>query len=89
MVNLFIIVAYDVNAKRCPKVMKILRKYLFHLQESVFEGNITGSDLRCLKHKLDEVLDPKVDTIVFYELLSDKYLRKSGSGKQKKLEIVI
>ena len=46
---MFVIVTYDVNAKRDPKVMKTLRKYLTHEQHSVFEGLITPGRLKHLK----------------------------------------
>ena len=46
---MFVIVTYDVNVKRNNKVLKICRKYLVHVQKSVFEGNITEAKLRKLK----------------------------------------
>ena len=46
---MFVIITYDVNAKRDPKVMKTLRKYLTHEQRSVFEGLITPGGLDILK----------------------------------------
>lgn len=38
---MFVIVTYDVSQKCVTKVMKICRKYLNHIQNSVFEGMIT------------------------------------------------
>ena len=40
---MFVILTYDIGAKRVSKIMKICRKYLLHVQRSVFEGNITRS----------------------------------------------
>ena len=40
---------YDVNEKRVQKVFKICKKYLAHIQKSVFEGNITEGQLKQLK----------------------------------------
>lgn len=40
---MFVIVTYDVSQKRVTKVMKISRKYLNHIQNSVFEGMIMKS----------------------------------------------
>ena len=48
---MFVIVTYDVNVKRNNKVLKICRKYLVHVQKSVFEGNITEAKLRKLQQK--------------------------------------
>ena len=39
--SMFVIMSYDINKKRVSKVMKVCRKYLIHVQKSVFEGNLT------------------------------------------------
>ena len=46
---MFVIVTYDVSVKRVSKVMKTCRKYLTHVQKSVFEGMITEGKLAQLK----------------------------------------
>jgi len=85
---MYIIVAYDVGVERCNKVMKILRKYLFHRQNSVFEGNITHKELRNLKEELRLIVND-VDEIIFYELLSNKYLYNSYIGKKNAIKQII
>ncbi len=50
---MFVILAYDVAAKRDPAIMKICRKYLRHTQKSLFEGNITDAKLNALKKELE------------------------------------
>lgn len=35
---MFIILSYDINKKRVGKILKICRKYLVHVQKSVFEA---------------------------------------------------
>ena len=47
---MFVILTYDVNKKRVNKIKKICKKYLVHVQNSVFEGNITDSRLNKLKN---------------------------------------
>ena len=37
---MLVIVTYDISVKRVAKVMKICRKYLAHVQKSVFVGMI-------------------------------------------------
>lgn len=46
---MFVIVVYDINRKRVGRALKICRKYLVHVQKSVFEGNITEGQLKQLK----------------------------------------
>ena len=52
---MFVILTYDVNSKRVGKALKICRKYLSHVQRSVFEGNITEGKLRKLQKELQRV----------------------------------
>lgn len=46
---MYVILTYDVGAKRVSKVMKICRKYMVHVQKSVFEGNVTEAKLENLR----------------------------------------
>lgn len=47
--RVFVILTYDVNQKRVGKVCKVCKKYLHHVQKSVFEGEITEARLKQLK----------------------------------------
>ena len=49
---MYIICTYDVKSKNCPKFMKLLRRYLFHVQESVFEGELTPATYKKLTKEL-------------------------------------
>ncbi len=77
---MFIILTYDVNAKRVSKVMKICRKYLTHIQRSVFEGMITESKLGYLKRELRNVIIKEEDQICIYKMESLKYTCKEEIG---------
>ena len=46
---MFAIVTYDVNARRNSRILKICRRYLNHVQQSVFEGMITEAKLALLE----------------------------------------
>ena len=52
-----VILVYDVNHKRVNKIMKICRKYLIRVQNSVFEGSITESKLNKLKEEIRKNID--------------------------------
>lgn len=43
---MFVILSYDINATRVGKAKKICRKYLNHVQKSVFDGAITEGQLK-------------------------------------------
>ena len=78
---MFVILTYDVNSKRVGKELKICRKYLSHVQKSVFEGNITEGKLRKLQKELQRVILIEEDTICIYRMDSVKYARKEQIGK--------
>lgn len=75
-----VVMVYDVNKKRVKKALKICRKYLFHVQKSVFEGNITEAQLNRLKNELSKVMDSQADSVIIYKLESVKYVKKEQLG---------
>lgn len=66
------ILIYDISLlekedqKRLNKVMKIARKYLHHVQKSVFEGEITEGKLRRLEYEIMDVVDKNRDSVIIY-----------------------
>ena len=63
---MFVVLVYDVKQERVNKVLKICRKYLTWVQNSVFEGEITPAKLEILKDELQTVIDPEYDSVVIY-----------------------
>lgn len=76
----YVILVYDVKKKRVRKVMKICRKYLNHLQNSVFEGNITDAKLNRLKNEIRNVIDVKSDSVCVFKPDSTRYVLKKRIG---------
>ena len=67
-----VILVYDIaledskDQNRLNKVRKIVRKYISHVQKSVFEGNITESKLERLKKEIMDTIDRKRDSVIIY-----------------------
>lgn len=74
------IVVYDVNAKRNSKMLKTCRRYLTHVQKSVFEGTITEARLNRLKREMGRVIDTSEDSIIIYRFETLKYSSKEVIG---------
>jgi CRISPR-associated protein Cas2 len=55
---MYMLVTYDVEAKRTEKFKKLLRKYLMHDQYSVFSGDITGAKAIELRRELSRLMKP-------------------------------
>ena len=43
---MYVILVYDIGEKRVGKILKLCRKYLNWIQNSVFEGEITDVKLK-------------------------------------------
>ena len=80
---MFVIVTYDVSQKRVAKVMKTCRKYLTHVQKSVFEGMITEGKLGKLKNELDNLIVYAEDEICIYKVDNLKFTSKEQIGAVK------
>ncbi|WXG47751.1 MAG: CRISPR-associated endonuclease Cas2 [Candidatus Atabeyarchaeum deiterrae] len=74
---------YDINVERINKVNKFLKTYLHWRQNSVFEGNLSSSQLERVKARLKELIDEKADSVLVYELPSKKNLELEVIGIEK------
>ena len=77
---MYIILSYDVGQKRVGKVMKVCRKYLTHVQRSVFEGILTEAEVRRLKRELDKIIDVEEDSVCIYRMESLRFTQKEQIG---------
>ena len=77
---MFAVLVYDVNQKRVGKILKICRKYLLHVQKSVFEGIITESKLNALKDELKNAIDFDDDGICIYTTETTSVVMKEQIG---------
>ncbi len=81
MIKILILITYDVSTqdasgqKRLRKVAKECVNYGQRVQNSVFECILDASQLLIVKDKLLSIIDPKKDSLRFYNL-GNKYQRK-------------
>jgi CRISPR-associated protein Cas2 len=87
---MYIILFYDIADKSLSpkkdnsyKIRKEVEKYLTRVQFSVFEGEITPSDLRKLKAHLAKVADGELDSIIIYESTRLNYTERIVIGVDK------
>ena len=85
---MFVILYYDVNEKRCNKMLKTCRKYLQWVQNSVFEGEITEANYEKLIHELSKIIKKdEGDSIIVYKFRQMKYYKREVIGIDKKKDI--
>ncbi len=71
---MLVLITYDVNTEdaagrgRLRKVAKECVNYGQRVQNSVFECDLDAAKLALVKHKLEKLIDPKRDSLRFYNL---------------------
>jgi len=80
---MFVILVYDASAERVQKFLKVCRKYLVHVQRSVFEGELTEAELRVLRGELSKIMNEKEDSVVIYTFRTKKYYKRIVMGLEK------
>ena len=72
---MYLILVYDVGEKKVSNMMKLCREYLQHVQNSVFEGEITQSHYRELVYRIGKIIRFDVDSVIIYELWNNNFKR--------------
>ncbi len=80
----YVIAVYDIEEKRVGKMLKLFRKYLTWVQNSVFEGELTEAQLKCLQAEARRIMKPGYDSIIFYTVESDVLLDRNVLGVEKR-----
>ena len=80
---MYIIAVYDVGKKRVAKMLKLCRRYLNWIQNSVFEGEISESKLEELKIEAKEIMDEEDDSFIIFKTRQEKWLDKQIVGKER------
>ncbi|MBX6380698.1 MAG: CRISPR-associated endonuclease Cas2 [Thermoflavifilum aggregans] len=80
---MYIILVYDVDEKRVSKMLKLCRRYLNWIQNSVFEGEITEVKLKELVHHASRIMDTESDSLIIFRTRQEKWLEKMVIGKEK------
>ena len=80
---MFVILVYDINEKRVAKVLKLSRKYLYWVQNSVFEGEISVATYDKLKMELSHIVKEDEDSVIFYTFRTTKYSKRETMGLKK------
>lgn len=80
---MYYIAVYDVGEKRVGKMLKVFRKYMHHIQNSVFEGEMTPASYQKLKYEAGRLCNEEADSIIFFEL-NGKYMNKEIIGTEKR-----
>jgi len=80
---MYVIIVYDVNVQRVNKVCQFLRMFLHWVQNSVFEGELTESELLRVELGLKEIINENEDSVTIYIFPNDKFIERKFIGVKK------
>ncbi len=80
---MYIILVYDIEEKRVGKMLKLCRRYLNWIQNSVFEGELTDAKLKELVHSARSIMDTEKDSIILFKMRQQSWLEKTIIGLEK------
>ncbi|KRM79026.1 hypothetical protein FC84_GL000183 [Lapidilactobacillus dextrinicus DSM 20335] len=83
---MYVIIVYDISlenkgARVLNRVFKICKKYLTHVQLSVFEGELTPAKLTKLKAELNQYIRDDLDSIIIFTNQRSEWLKKEYLGQ--------
>ena len=80
---MYVILEYDCGEKRVGKMLKLCRKYLHWIQNSVFEGEISEVKLKELLMKAELFIEKEEDSIILFKGQNDNWMEKQIVGKER------
>lgn len=80
---MFVIAVYDMGERRVAKALKICRKYLNWVQNSVFEGELSPAKLTRLKADMEKIMNLDEDSFILYTWRDQRYSAREIVGQRK------
>lgn len=80
---MYVILVYDVKQQRVGKLLKLCRRYLHWVQNSVFEGELSEVQLQELLTKAATFLDEEEDSILLFKSRTVQWLEKQVWGHER------
>ena len=80
---MYVILVYDCGEKRVAKMLKLCRKYLNWIQNSVFEGEISEAKLKDLLRQANNFMDKESDSIILFKGRDKGSMEKEIVGKER------
>ncbi len=80
---MYVIAVYDIGEKRVGRMLKLCRRYLNWIQNSVFEGEISEVKLLELKQEAMLLMDEETDSLIIFKARQEKWLDKEVVGHER------
>lgn len=80
---MYVILVYDFGEKRVTKMLKLCRRYLNWVQNSVFEGEITEVKFKELIYNARRLMNEGDDSLIIFKSRDSKWLEKEIIGNER------
>ena len=80
---MYVILVYDMGQKRVGKMLKLCRRYLNWIQNSVFEGELTEVQLNELLYEAKGIMQDDKDSLILFKNRDRKWLDKQIVGLER------
>lgn len=80
---MYVILVYDFGERRVQKMLKLCRKYLMWIQNSVFEGEISDARLKDLLIQAGSFMKKEEDSIVLFKSRDKSWMDKEIIGQER------
>lgn len=80
---MYVIAVYDIGEKRVGKMLKLCRRYLNWIQNSVFEGELSEVQIKKLKYEAKEIMTDPMDSFIIFTSRDQKWLDKEIIGRER------
>jgi len=84
---MYLIAVYDIENKtpegrrKLNRIRNLFRKYLYHTQKSVFEGEINESKYFSLLKETEKIINNKDGYVVFFQVEGKYFLNRKAIGE--------
>jgi len=72
----YVIIVYDIAVERQNKIREFLKRFLDHVQNSVFEGELKESQIFYIAENLKRMIDEENDSVIIYVLPTQTSISK-------------
>lgn len=80
---MYVILVYDIGEKRVGKMLKLCRRYLNWIQNSVFEGELSELGLKRLLQEARGIMDLDHDSLIIFKSRNERWLDKEIIGQER------
>ena len=86
--QMYVILVYDIKTdnggqKVLNRTFKICKKYLCHIQNSVFEGELSEAQIVKLNYEIRKVIRQDIDSVILFKSRNERWLNKEMWGKNE------